>query len=228
MLRPSFLKTWERLLRERPIAMNTLQGAGLAAFGDVVAQRIEGSSTVDWRQCAMATAAGAALSGLFVPVFYRALDTAFPGTGLRAVLSKTASDIAVQGCFVNAALLVARGAPASSHLPASASTPPPPIPTPNPTQRPTLARRVCGRGAQGHAAGTAARLLRLVAIRPLGVSDDPNPHPADDHGADDTRLEYLPLRRGGEGASGAHTSRGHSTGLRKYWWCAHCRAPHTA
>ena len=69
----------------------------------------------------MATVAGAALSGLFVPAFYRALDTSFPGTGLRAVLSKTASDIAVQGCFVNAALLVARGAPASSHLPASAS-----------------------------------------------------------------------------------------------------------
>ena len=167
MLRPSILKTWERLLHERPIAMNTLQGAGLAAFGDVVAQRIEGSSTVDWRQCAMATAAGAALSGLFVPVFYRALDTAFPGTGLRSVLSKTASDIAVQGCFVNAALLVARGAPASSHLPASASvststsspslrlrlrlnpasasasasasTPPPPSPTPNPTPNPRQA-----------------------------------------------------------------------------------------
>ena len=110
MLRPSILKTWERLLHERPIAMNMAQGAGLAAIGDVVAQRIEGSSTVDLRQCAMATAAGAALSGLFVPCFYRALDAAFPGTGLRAVLSKTASDIAVQGCAVNAALLVARGA----------------------------------------------------------------------------------------------------------------------
>ena len=121
MLRPSILKTWERLLHERPIAVNSLQGAGLAAFGDVVAQRIEGSSTVDWRQCAMATAAGAALGGVFVPYFYRALDVAFPGTGLRSVLSKTASDIAVQGCFVNAALLVARGAPASSQLPASAS-----------------------------------------------------------------------------------------------------------
>jgi len=110
MLRPSILKTWERLLHERPIAVNMAQGAGLAAIGDVVAQRIEGSSTVDLRQCAMATAAGAALSGLFVPYFYRALDAAFPGTGLRAVLSKTASDIAVQGCAVNAALLVARGA----------------------------------------------------------------------------------------------------------------------
>ena len=131
MLRPSILKTWERLLHERPIAMNMAQGAGLAAIGDVVAQRFEGSSTVDLRQCAMATAAGAALSGLFVPCFYRALDTTFPGTGLRAVLSKTASDIAVQGCAVNAALLVARGArsllpafaSASANASASASTP---------------------------------------------------------------------------------------------------------
>ena len=120
ILRPSFLKTWERLLHKRPIAVNTLQGAGLAAFGDVVAQRIEGSSTVDWWHCATATAAGAALSGLFVPVFYRALDKAFVGTGLRAVLSKTASDIAVQGCFVNAALLVVRGAPTNQQ--------PPPLP----------------------------------------------------------------------------------------------------
>lgn len=107
------LRRWERLLHERPLAMNCLQGAALAAVGDVVAHRLEaGASTAldRWQLCG-AAASGAITNGVVTPVFYRWLDVVWPGTGLRAVASKSASDIVIQGGFVNAALLVARGEP---------------------------------------------------------------------------------------------------------------------
>ena len=90
------LRAYHRLLCERPVAVNTLTGSVLGAVGDVVAQRVgHGSSDVDVQHCARATAIAALMNGLWLPVWYRRLEAAVPGTDARSVVCKSAADVAV-------------------------------------------------------------------------------------------------------------------------------------
>ena len=58
----------------------------------------------------------AAMNGLFVPFWYAKLETTFIGTGAKAVMCKSLSDIVVQGGIGNAISIFARGAPMSEVL----------------------------------------------------------------------------------------------------------------
>lgn len=107
---------WVRLLRERPVAANGLQGVVLSASGDALAQRLEaggveaaGSSSLDGWRCARAAAVGFLFSGVVVPAFYRRLDAVWPGTRVRAVVCKSFADVAVLGVFGNATSICLRG-----------------------------------------------------------------------------------------------------------------------
>ena len=111
------LRAYHRLLCERPVAVNTLTGSVLGAVGDVVAQRVgHGSSDVDVQHCARATAIAAVMNGLWLPVWYRRLEAAVPGTDARSVVCKSAADVAVNGGFGNATAILARGTPLSEVL----------------------------------------------------------------------------------------------------------------
>ena len=114
------LRAYSRLLHERPLAVNTLTGYALGGAGDVLAQQIEGSSAaagsgggVDWWHCFTAGCAGAGMSGILVPAWYRWLERKIPGNAASAVARKSVADIAVAGAIGNALALFARGAPAA-------------------------------------------------------------------------------------------------------------------
>ena len=89
--------------------INGLQGGALGGAGDVAAQQFEGGMPLDSSRATRATVIGATWSAALVPAVYRALDHTWPGTGMRAVVFKTVSDIIVMGGFGNAASLALRG-----------------------------------------------------------------------------------------------------------------------
>ena len=106
------LRTYNRLLHERPIAVNVTTGSLLGALGDYFAQRLESrTAAVDCQHAFMAASWGVWFNGLLVPWWYRRLDAAFQGTSLAAVSCKTVADVAVMGLLSNAAGLAARGEP---------------------------------------------------------------------------------------------------------------------
>jgi hypothetical protein len=106
------LRRYLATLRDYPLSANAVQGGLLGATGDALAQQIEPREPrIDcWRMLG-ATAIGASFASMLYPFVYRVFDWAWPGTGVRAVVSKAAGDIVLFGVFGNAASLWLRGSP---------------------------------------------------------------------------------------------------------------------
>jgi hypothetical protein len=114
-MRRSLIDAYSRLLRERPIATNTAQGATLAALGDVTAQWLEGRSG-DAKRTLRAGCIGAGFAGFVYPPVYARLDALWPGTLWPAVLRKSLTECALLGTFGNGTSLLLRGLPPSDVL----------------------------------------------------------------------------------------------------------------
>ena len=116
----AMLARYNRILHEYPVRANALTGLVLGAVGDILAQRLERqtladqpASSIDREQCLRAASFAAAVNGLFIPWWYRTLDSKLPGTGMRVAAAKSLLDVVVNGGIGNALGIAARGAPAT-------------------------------------------------------------------------------------------------------------------
>ena len=101
---------WLKQLQRRPVLVNGAQGSVLCAAGDATAQWLESAPSLDRPRCVRAAAIGTFFAAIVYPPVYRQLDVVWPGTGVRAVVSKSLSECALLGMFGNATSIWLRGA----------------------------------------------------------------------------------------------------------------------
>ena len=101
--------TYSALLKRRPMATNGMQGAVLCGAGDLLAQQLEGQHEADSWRCASAAAVGVGFGAFAYPIAYRVLDSRWPGSSMRAVVTKALAEVATLGTVGNAGSIGARG-----------------------------------------------------------------------------------------------------------------------
>jgi len=87
--RLSAARLWyARCLETRPITTNALTSGTVMLLGDVAAQKLEGSDSIEWKRTAVLASFNGGFGAPFFTLFWRALEARVPGQHLRAAVAK--------------------------------------------------------------------------------------------------------------------------------------------